>query len=87
VWSSNPESQTGGSIATGRGTHAGQVKGDDPEEKGHPGPPVWGLGVGLATPSRKKSYVTKTSKMPQKGSENRDAWRHALREAKARKGL
>jgi hypothetical protein len=52
------------------------------------------LGVGLTTPSRKKSYVKKTSKMPRKGStnrrrraENRDEWRHALEEAKARKGL
>jgi hypothetical protein len=29
------------------------------------------VGVGLETPSRKKSYVTKTSKMPRKGSTNR----------------
>ena len=33
-----------------RGTHAGQVKGDDPDKKGHPGPPGWGLGMGLTTP-------------------------------------
>jgi hypothetical protein len=52
------------------------------------------LGVGLTTPSREK-VVTKTSKMVRKGSINRwrrraingDEWRHALREAKARKGL
>ena len=25
--------------ATGRVSHAGQVKGDDPDEKGYPGPP------------------------------------------------
>jgi hypothetical protein len=29
--SENPESYAGGSIATGRGCHAGQVKGDDPD--------------------------------------------------------
>jgi hypothetical protein len=33
-WSEDPESYVGGSIATGRGSHAGQVKGDDPDKKG-----------------------------------------------------
>jgi hypothetical protein len=31
VWSKDPESYAGGSIATGRGSLAGQVKGDDPD--------------------------------------------------------
>jgi hypothetical protein len=31
VWSNDPESYAGGSIATGRATHAGQVEGDDPD--------------------------------------------------------
>jgi hypothetical protein len=31
AWSNDPESYAGGSIATGRGTHAGQVEGDDPD--------------------------------------------------------
>ena len=31
--------------ATGR-----QVKGDEPDKKGYPGPPGWGFGVGLTTP-------------------------------------
>jgi hypothetical protein len=35
---------------TGRASHARQVKGDDPDEKQYPGPPGWGLGVGLTTP-------------------------------------
>jgi hypothetical protein len=30
AWSSAPESYARGSVATGRGSHAGQVKGDDP---------------------------------------------------------
>jgi len=35
-------------------TQAGQVKGDDPEKKGHPGSPGWGLGVGVMTPNLEK---------------------------------
>jgi hypothetical protein len=69
VWSHDPESYAGGSIVTGKGTHAGQVKGDAPDEKGHPGPSGWGLGVGLTTPSRKK--VTKISKVPRIDLTNR----------------
>ena len=45
--------------ATGRASHARQVKGDDPDKKGYPGPPGWGLGVRLTTPPRKKNTVTK----------------------------
>jgi hypothetical protein len=39
--------------ATGRASHARQVKGDDPYKKGYPGPPGWGFGVGLTTPHSK----------------------------------
>jgi len=43
--------------ATGRDSHARQVKGADPDKKGYPGPPGWGFGVGLTTPqSKKKTY-------------------------------
>jgi len=42
--------------ATGRASHARQVKGDDPDKKGYPGPPGWGFGVGLTTPHSKKNY-------------------------------
>jgi hypothetical protein len=47
--SEDPESYAGSSVAS----LAGQVKGDDPEKKGYPGPPGWGLGVGLTTLHRK----------------------------------
>ena len=51
-------------LATGRATLAGQVEGDDPDERGYPGPPVWGLGVRLTTSPCKKSIVTKSYDKP-----------------------
>jgi len=72
VWSNDPESSAGGSIAISRVTQAGQVKGDDPDRKEHPGAPGWGLGVGVTTPPRKKkTHVQKTSEMPRTESINR----------------
>jgi len=47
--------------ATGRASHARQVKGDDPDEKGYPGPPGWGFGMRLTTSPCKKKYCYKTS--------------------------
>jgi len=43
--------------ATGRASHARQVKGDDPDKKGCPDPPGWGFGVGLRTPHSQKLIV------------------------------
>ena len=49
--------------ATGRASHARQVKGDDPDEKGYPGPPGWRLGVRLTTlPCKNNCYETSTKK-------------------------
>jgi hypothetical protein len=48
--------------ATGRASHARQVKGDDPNNKGYPGPPGWGFGVGLTNPHSKKLLLRKSSK-------------------------
>jgi hypothetical protein len=48
--------------ATGRASHARQVKGDDPEKKGYPGPPGWGFDVGLTTPHSKKVLLRKSKK-------------------------
>ena len=38
------KSYAGESVATGRASHARNVKGDDPDKKGYPGPPGWGGG-------------------------------------------
>lgn len=54
TWSNDPESYVGGSIATGTVSHATQVKGNDPDKKGYPGPPGLELGVGLPTSPHKK---------------------------------
>jgi len=43
--------------ATGRASHARQVKGDDPDKKGYSGPPGWAFGVGLTNPPSKKKYL------------------------------
>jgi hypothetical protein len=38
--SNDPENYAGVIVATGRASHAREVKGDDPEEKGYSGAPV-----------------------------------------------
>jgi hypothetical protein len=48
--------------ATGRASHRRQVKGDDPDEQGYPGPPGWGLGMKLTTSPCKKKIVMKPQK-------------------------
>jgi hypothetical protein len=50
-----PRAMLAVAYATGRASHARQVKGDDPDKKGYPGPTGWGFGVGLV----KKLIVTK----------------------------
>jgi hypothetical protein len=51
----------------------GQVKGDDPDQKGYLDPSGWGLGVSL-TNSHRKNYCYETQKKPRE-------WRRVLREA------
>jgi hypothetical protein len=50
--------------ATGRVSHARQFKGDDPDEKGYPGPPGWGFGVGLTTLPHKKILLRDLMRRP-----------------------
>jgi hypothetical protein len=56
-----PRAMLSVAYATGRASHAREVKGDDPDKKGYPGPPGWGFGVGLTTPPHKK-YCYETSR-------------------------
>ena len=51
AWCNDPESYAGGSVATGRATLAGQVKGEHPNKERYTGPPCWGLGRWARTPS------------------------------------
>jgi hypothetical protein len=51
--SKDRQSYAGSSIATGRASHAGQVKGDDTDGKGYRGPPGWGFGMRLTSPRKK----------------------------------
>jgi hypothetical protein len=64
-------------FATGRASHARQVKGDDPDQKGYPGPPVWGFGVGLTTPHSENLIVTKAEQREKLDRFNDDgeSWR------------
>ena len=61
AWCNDPESYAGGSVATGRATLAGQVKGEHPDKERYYGPPGWELGVLLATAPRKKIHCCEGS--------------------------
>jgi hypothetical protein len=57
-----PRAMLAVAYATGRASHARQVKGDYPDKKGYPGPPCWGFGVGLTTPHSKNLLLRKSKK-------------------------
>jgi hypothetical protein len=62
VWSHDPESYAGGTLATGRTSRARPVKGDNQDKKGFPSPPGRGLGVRLTTPPRKNIFTNPQKK-------------------------
>jgi hypothetical protein len=57
-----PRAMLAVAYAADRVSHARQVKGDDPDKKGYPGPPGWGFGVRLTTPHSKNDIVTKVER-------------------------
>jgi hypothetical protein len=63
VWSNDPESYAGGSVAIGRASHAIQVKGDDPDKKRIPWFSRLGVGRGADNPTHNKFYVEKLLKL------------------------
>jgi hypothetical protein len=56
-----PRAMLAVTYATVRASHARQVKGDDSDKKGYPGPPSWGFGMGLTTPHSKKNLLLRKS--------------------------
>jgi len=59
VWSVERESCAGGSIATGRASHATQVQSDNSNKKAYPDPPGWVWTWGNnATPQKINCYRT-----------------------------
>jgi hypothetical protein len=76
--SNDPDSYAGVIMAIGRASHAREFKGDDPDEKGYPGPPVWWMGMGLtSTPNRNCVLLKIVSRM----------LRTILKKAKVHQGL
>jgi hypothetical protein len=72
--------------ATGRASHARQVKGDDPDKKGYPGPPGWGFGVRLTTPqSKKKLIITKVEQRKKLDRFNYDVQKRKTQERMERR--
>jgi hypothetical protein len=69
-----PRAMLAVAYAIGRASHARQVKGDDPDKKGYPGPPGWGFGVGLTTP-HSKNLVTKVEQREKLDKFNDDGWK------------
>jgi hypothetical protein len=59
-----PRAMLAVAYATGRASPARQVKGDDPDKKGYPGPPGWGLSVRLTTSPHEKILLQNLKRRP-----------------------
>ena len=67
------ESYVGDSVATGRATLAGQVKGERSDKERYTGLPGWGLGRWARTPTPGKKNTHKLKNLD-KGSEKRTVY-------------
>ena len=57
AWCNDPESYTGCSVATGRATLAGQIRGEHPDKERYTGPPGRGLGRWASIPTTESSEM------------------------------
>jgi hypothetical protein len=57
-----PRAMLAVAYATGRASHARQVKGNDPDKKGYPGPPGWGLAWSSQPHTVKNLLLRKSNK-------------------------
>jgi hypothetical protein len=70
-----PRAMLAVAYGTGRASHARQVKGDDPDKKGYPGPPGWVFGVGLTTPHSKNLLLRSRKRKKLDGfNDDGDSW-------------
>jgi len=58
AWSNDQERYVDGRVATGK---VGQVKSDDADEKGYPGPACWGLVVRQISSGEKDKCLSRKS--------------------------
>jgi hypothetical protein len=92
--SSDLKSYASSSVATGRRvSQAGQVKSEVPDKEKHPGPPDWGLGIGLTSQSRKNKFVEKMIQLKFQPdgclavAKDHQEWRKTVLEANVHNGL
>ena len=85
VWSNDRKSYTSKSVVTGRVSQARHVKGDDPDKKGCPCPPGWGLGVRLTTPPS-NTYLLRNFNQSLEIKKKQKPWSRGLKRPRPKLG-